>query len=234
MDNLDYLIALSLNPIADETAKEFENIDDSGVVISKKTDRKIRKLIRKSAKCSREETAVVTPMPKRFLRRAAVAILVAVSLMFGGIMSISAVRKSLWKAITEWYNEFFSVNYEKGRARMTVPDKIEEIRKPRLLPQGVVEAVVADDSFDKFICDYYIEEKFVMSFSQKLLTKKTNLINGADAEVSYISVNDNEAVLVKNKKGIVFLDWTDGEYEYTIVGYEISADIMLLMAESVG
>ena len=149
MDNLDYLIALSLNPIADETAKEFENIDDSGVVISKKTDRRIRKLIRKSAKYSREETAVVTPMPKRFLRRAAVAILVAVSLMFGGIMSISAVRKSLWKAITEWYNEFFSVNYEKGRDRITVPDKIEEIRKPRLLPQGVVESVFTE-SFSEY------------------------------------------------------------------------------------
>lgn len=233
MDNLDYLIALSLNPIADETAKEFENIDDFGVVISKKTDRRIRKLIRKSAKCSREETAVVTPMPKRFLRRAAVAILVAVSLMFGGIMSISAVRKSLWKAITEWYNEFFSVNYEKGRARMTVPDKIEEIRKPRLLPQGVVESV-AVDSLSQFLCDYYIDKNLVMTFSQKLLTKKTNLINGEDAEVSYISVNDNEAVLVQNKNGIIVLDWTDGEYEYSIVGNGIGADIILLMAESVG
>lgn len=233
MDNLDYLIALSLNPIADETAKEFENIDDSGVVISKKTDRRIRKLIRKSAKCSREETAVVTPMPKRFLRRAAVAILVAVSLMFGGIMSISAVRKSLWKAITEWYNEFFSVNYEKGRARMTVPDKIEEIRKPRLLPQGVVESV-AVDSLSQFLSDYYIDKNLVMTFSQKLLTKKTNLINGEDAEVSYISVNDNEAVLVQNKNGIIVLDWTDGEYEYSIVGNGIGADIILLMAESVG
>lgn len=233
MDNLDYLIALSLNPIADETAKEFENIDDSGVVISKKTDRRIRKLIRKSAKCSREKTAVVTPMPKRFLRRAAVAILVAVSLMFGGIMSISAVRKSLWKAITEWYNEFFSVNYEKGRARMTVPDKIEEIRKPRLLPQGVVESV-AVDSLSQFLCDYYIDKNLVMTFSQKLLTKKTNLINGEDAEVSYISVNDNEAVLVQNKNGIIVLDWTDGEYEYSIVGNGIGADIILLMAESVG
>lgn len=233
MDNLDYLIALSLNPIADETAKEFENIDDSGVVISKKTDRRIRKLIRKSAKCSREETAVVTPMPKRFLRRAAVAILVAVSLMFGGIMSISAVRKSLWKAITEWYNEFFSVNYEKGRARMTVPDKIEEIRKPRLLPQGVVESV-AVDSLSQFLSDYYIDKNLVMTFSQKLLTKKTNLINGEDAEVSYISVNDNEAVLVQNKNGIIVLDWTDGEYEYSIVGNGIGTDIILLMAESVG
>ena len=233
MDNLDYLIALSLNPIADETAKEFENIDDSGVVISKKTDRRIRKLIRKSAKYSREKTAVVTPMPKRFLRRAAVAILVAVSLMFGGIMSISAVRKSLWKAITEWYNEFFSVNYEKGRARMTVPDKIEEIRKPRLLPQGVVESV-AVDSLSQFLCDYYIDKNLVMTFSQKLLTKKTNLINGEDAEVSYISVNDNEAVLVQNKNGIIVLDWTDGEYEYSIVGNGIGADIILLMAESVG
>lgn len=233
MDNLDYLIALSLNPIADETAKEFENIDDSGVVISKKTDRRIRKLIRKSAKCSREETAVVTPMPKRFLRRAAVAILVAVSLMFGGIMSISAVRKSLWKAITEWYNEFFSVNYEKGRARMTVPDKIEEIRKPCLLPQGVVESVFAE-SFIEYSCAYYINENLVMTFSQKLLAKKTNLINGEDAEVSNISVNDNEAVLVKNKNGIVVLDWTDGEYEYSIVGYGIDTDIILLMAESVG
>lgn len=233
MDNLDYLIALSLNPIADETAKEFENIDDSGVVISKKTDRKIRKLIRKSAKCSREETAVVTPMPKRFLRRAAVAILVAVSLMFGGIMSISAVRKSLWKAITEWYNEFFSVNYEKGRARMTVPDKIEEIRKPRLLPQGVVEAD-SREYFIEYSCDYYIDTTIVMTFSQKLLTEKTNLINGEDAEVSNISVNDNEAVLVRNKNGNIVLDWTDGEYEYTIVGYGIGADIILLMAESVG
>lgn len=233
MDNLDYLIALSLNPIADETAKEFENIDDSGVVISKKTDRRIRKLIRKSAKYSREETAVVTPMPKRFLRRAAVAILVAVSLMFGGIMSISAVRKSLWKAITEWYNEFFSVNYEKGRARMTVPDKIEEIRKPRLLPQGVVEAD-SHENFSEYSCAYYINENLVMTFSQNLLTKKTNLINGEDTEVSNISVNDNEAVLVKNEDGNVVLDWTDGEYEYTIVGYGIGADIILLMAESVG
>lgn len=233
MDNLDYLIALSLNPIADETAKEFENIDDSGVVISKKTDRRIRKLIRKSAKYSREGTAVVTPMPKRFLRRAAVAILVAVSLMFGGIMSISAVRKSLWKAITEWYNEFFSVNYEKGRARMTVPDKIEEIRKPRLLPQGVVESV-ANEDFCRFSCYYCLDENVIMTFYQKVLTKGTNLINGEDAEVSYISVNDNEAVLVKNKNGIVVLDWTDGEYEYSIVGYGIGADIILLMAESVG
>lgn len=172
-------------------------------------------------------------MPKRFLRRAAVAILVAVSLMFGGIMSISAVRKSLWKAITEWYNEFFSVNYEKGRARMTVPDKIEEIRKPRLLPQGVVESV-AVDSFSKYSCDYYIDKNLVMTFSQKLLTKKTNLINGEDAEVSNISVNDNEAVLVQNKNGIIVLDWTDGEYEYAIIGYGIGADIILLMAESVG
>lgn len=233
MDNLDYLIALSLNPIADETAKEFENIDDSGVVISKKTDRRIRKLIRKSAKCSREETAVVTPMPKRFLRRAAVAILVAVSLMFGGIMSISAVRKSLWKAITEWYNEFFSVNYEKGRARMTVPDKIEEIRKPRLLPQGVVESVFTEN-FKEFSCDYYMDTTVVMVFSQNILTERKNLINGEDAEVSYISVNDNEAVLVKNKDGNVVLDWTDGEYEYSIVGNGIGADIILLMAESVG
>ena len=233
MDNLDYLIALSLNPIADETAKEFENIDDSGVVISKKTDRRIRKLIRKSAKHSREKTAIVTPMPKRFLRRAAVAILVAVSLMFGGIMSISAVRKSLWKAITEWYNEFFSVNYEKGRARMTVPDKIEEIRKPRLLPQGVVEAD-SREYFIEYSCDYYIDTTIVMTFSQKLLTEKTNLINGEDAEVSNISVNDNEAVLVRNKNGNIVLDWTDGEYEYTIVGYGIGADIILLMAESVG
>lgn len=233
MDNLDYLIALSLNPIADETAKEFENIDDSGVVISKKTDRRIRKLIRKSAKYSREETAVVTPMPKRFLRRAAVAILVAVSLMFGGIMSISAVRKSLWKAITEWYNEFFSVNHEKGRARMTVPDKIEEIRKPRLLPQGVVESVAVDSVY-KFSCFYYVDESAVMTFSQNILTERKNLINGEDAEVSYISVNDNEAVLVRNRNGNVVLDWTDGEYEYTIVGYGIGADIILLMAESVG
>ena len=233
MDNLDYLIALSLNPIADETAKEFENIDDSGVVISKKTDRRIRKLIRKSAKYSREETAVVTPMPKRFLRRAAVAILVAVSLMFGGIMSISAVRKSLWKAITEWYNEFFSVNYEKGRARMTVPDKIEEIRKPRLLPQGVVESVFTEN-FKEFSCDYYMDTTVVMVFSQNILTERKNLINGEDAEVSYISVNDNEAVLVKNKNGIIVLDWTDGEYEYSIVGNGIGADIILLMAESVG
>ena len=233
MDNLDYLIALSLNPIADETAKEFENIDDSGVVISKKTDRRIRKLIRKSAKYSREETAVVTPMPKRFLRRAAVAILVAVSLMFGGIMSISAVRKSLWKAITEWYNEFFSVNYEKGRARMTVPDKIEEIRKPRLLPQGVVEAD-SREYFSKYSCAYYIDKNLIMVFSQKLLTDKTNLINGDGAEVSNISVYDNEAVLVKNKDGNVILDWTDGEYEYSIVGYGIDTDIIFLMAESVG
>lgn len=233
MDNLDYLIALSLNPIADETAKEFENIDDSGVVISKKTDRRIRKLIRKSAKYSREKTAVVTPMPKRFLRRAAVAILVAVSLMFGGIMSISAVRKSLWKAITEWYNEFFSVNYEKGRARMTVPDKIEEIRKPRLLPQGVVESVFTEN-FKEFSCDYYMGTTVVMVFSQNIFTERKNLINGEDAEVSYISVNDNEAVLVKNKDGNVVLDWTDGEYEYSIVGYGIDTDIIFLMAESVG
>ena len=233
MDNLDYLIALSLNPIADETAKEFENIDDSGVVISKKTDRRIRKLIRKSAKCSREETAVVTPMPKRFLRRAAVAILVAVSLMFGGIMSISAVRKSLWKAITEWYNEFFSVNYEKGRARMTVPDKIEEIRKPRLLPQGVVEAY-SHERFSEYSCDYCINEDVVITFYQNVFRERKNLINGENAEVSYISVNDNEAVLVRNKNGNVVLDWTDGEYEYTIVGYGIGADIILLMAESVG
>ena len=67
-----------------------------------------------------------------------------------------------------------------------------------------------------------------------IFTERKNLINGEDAEVSYISVNDNEAVLVKNKDGNVVLDWTDGEYEYSIVGYGIDTDIIFLMAESVG
>lgn len=93
---------------------------------------------------------------------------------------------------------------------------------------------MAVDRFSEYSCAYYTDKNLVMFFSQKLLTEKTNLINGKDAEVSYISVNDNEAVLVRNKNGNIVLDWTDGEYEYSIVGYGIGADIILLMAESVG
>ncbi|MGM9683126.1 MAG: DUF4367 domain-containing protein [Eubacteriales bacterium] len=109
-DRLDALIALSVKDCIDE---EVNNFLKTEVTVTPSTGftGKIARLVRKS-KTTRH------PFYKP-LRIVAVAILIALSIMFTACVSIPRVREAVWNAIIEWYDDYISI-------RFTAPESSSE------------------------------------------------------------------------------------------------------------
>lgn len=109
-DRLDALIALSVKDCIDE---EVNNFLKTEVTVTPSTGftGKIARLVRKS-KATRH------PFYKP-LRIVAVAVLIALSVMFTACVSIPRVREAVWNAIIEWYDDYISI-------RFTAPESSSE------------------------------------------------------------------------------------------------------------
>ena len=230
MDKYDYLIALATLDARDDDIQMFKELDDSDVVLSDRIQKKIEKLIR------RESTYRDFGFKqfKQILSKAAIIMLVVISVMFAAMMSISAIRTAIWEIVTEWYEEYVAIGYEpeEGLEVIEPPTKIEEIRKPTLLPLGVEEEV-AIDLRSTFACDYYLGDEGCLSFNQFLLSNESGKLDGENVQMTEAFVGEYRAMLCVDENGRYMLDWNDGEYAYRMVSSFLSTDELILIAESV-
>ena len=230
MDKYDYLIALATLDARDDDIQMFKELDDSDVVLSDRIQKKIEKLIR------RESTYRDFGFKqfKHILSKAAIIMLVVISVMFAAMMSISAIRTAIWEIVTEWYEEYVAVGYEpeEGLEVVEPPTKIEEIRKPTLLPLGAEEEV-AVSTRRAFSCDYYLGDDCCISFSQFILEDEIGNFDGENAEALEMLVGDYQAHLLVYDRNSYALNWTDGEYAYSIMSEVLSIDDLIAIAESV-
>ena len=230
MDKYDYLIALATLDARDDDIQMFKELDDSDVVLSDRIQKKIEKLIR------RESTYRDFGFKqfKHILSKAAIIMLVVISVMFAAMISISAIRTAIWEIVTEWYEEYVAVGYEpeEGLEVVEPPTKIEEIRKPTLLPLGAEEEIVASGK-RQFVSDYYLGDEVCLAFKQFLIGSEAGKIDGEHVQTQHVFVGEYQATLFVNEKDRYVIDWNDGEYAYRISSNFLSVNEMLVIAESV-
>ena len=241
-DKFDHLIALAAMKCTEEEASELKSLDTSSVSFDPSYYRKRNKVIRqyKHRTTGRRSTVV----------RLAVAIAAALILMTLLIGCVPRLREAIYNAIVEWYNDYFAVRYEDpdgkeketgyveestttAESEVVAPTYIEDIRKPRDLPEGVWEDVLTQNN-THIIIDYYCGEAYLFSFTQMIIKPNDKYIDNDEVNVKYIDINGNSATVVEyiGKKEINII-WSDNEYSYHIFSTECDLSTLVEYAKSV-
>ena len=250
-DKLDHLIALAASKCLDEEAKALMDIDTSNVQFDAEYYRKRKQAINKYNRRSRLKCT------KTVAIRLLAAIMIMVMLSCALIGCVPKWRRAIYNAILEWYEDCFAVRYEAttGEEAETrypettaaepeeaaaepeeskpVPTYIEEVRKPRNLPEVVWEDVVIQNLITINI-DYYVAEEYLFSFTQRVLKSNDKQFDNEGAEVTYIQINEKDATVVEYAdKEEIYVLWSDGEYAYYIISTECDVETLIQYAESV-
>ena len=227
-DKYDYLIAMATLDAENDDVEMFDNIDTSDVVLSGQAVRKINELIKTSHKNPDKHITKV----RRILSHVAIVALVVISAMFTVMMSVSAIRNAIWSVIVEWQDQYLSVDYE-SNVPVSPPATLEEVRKPALLPQGAEEAVIFDDKWSYFT-EYYVENECCLVFHQSRLNTGESYIDSETVIIEEVMIGEFEGLLLTYEKSTdVIVLWNDGEYRYTLTGYGIDPEILIMIAKSV-
>lgn len=244
-DKFDHLIALAATRCIEEEVKAFNETDVSDVKFDAAYYRKKKHIINKY---KRRENARFARTVSVRVAAAIVIILIAAGVLIG---CVPKWREAIYKAFVEWYDDFFAVSYEDPRGKdaetrraeapetepeeevVVVPTYIEEVRKPRNLPEGVWEDVIVQTN-SAISIDYYFNEEYLFSFTQWLLKPSDNHIDSEDVNVKHIKINGNDATAVEYvNKDERYILWNDREYSYYISSTECDIEILIGYAKSV-
>lgn len=251
-DKFDHLIALAAAKCIEEDVKAFKEIDTSEVHFDASYYCKRKRIIKKY-KHKRAFKAT-----KTVAIRLLVAIMIMVMLSCALIGCVPKWRRAIYEAIVEWYNDCFVVRYEETDAppaetrypettateteeaaavepesTKAAPDHIEEVRKPRELPDGIWEDMVSQNRTTINI-DYYVNEEYLFSFTQRVLKSNDKQFDSEGATVKHIKINENDATIVEYiNKAEIYVLWSDGEYAYYMVSTGCDMETLVQYAESV-
>ncbi len=250
-DKLDCLIKLAYFDCGKRDAEMFESIDTSDVVLSNRLNRRIKRLANKS------EHEKQIKRTKIILSRAIAAVLIVMSIMLVLLLSISATRNAIWEAIIEWYEEYFTVDFQRSAENngetgpavaeaqyglsageylsesVTPPKEIEEVRKPTYLPEGAVEEMLFQ-SKTAVAFKYYIGDDWFCTFNQMPVEKGKKYFDNVTGAVQEIDLNGTVGVVVTySDNSIVTVIWYDNEYLYNIFSDSLRLEEIILIAKSV-
>lgn len=250
-DKLDALISLTAKECGNDDVEMFNNLDTSKVSLDKRFYLKLRQIISKH-----KHTAVVLTL-KKFFVRAAVALMALMSLGFLTIMATPDLRESVFEAVVEWYENYFSIQFKPAEddtvessdasltenskeeselpSAVTHPTKIEKVMKPTYIPDGLEEELAVKNNSGVTI-DYFWGDTLCFTYHQKLLNKHNILFDNDTATITEIRINNNPAQLIEfSDRETIIIVWTDGMYTYYIELQDpaISTDELIKIASSV-
>ncbi len=256
-DKLDCLIQLAYWQCAAKDAARFDETDGAEIVVPKRLDRKVKRLIDKNA----HERKTVSS--KRILGRIAIAAMLIMSVMFTILMSVTGIREAIWRAIVEWHENYITIRYEKDTEAMDEytpentennasdstkeedsvpslennesiipPTSIEEVRKPTYVIEGAFEDTYQNKAY--YLLDYYVENDLVCSFTQFVINDRNRYFDNETAIVKEIYINDYSASLVTySDKSEISIVWSDKEYVYVLFSSVMDIEQLTAIAESV-
>lgn len=252
-DKLDLMIGLALSIERDKDLVMFDALDTSEVIKDKKYYQ-VKKSIFRNYRIKTVMRHIKTGVPK-----VAVFIVAILSAATIAVTSIKPLRNAVIDAIIEWRDEYLTIRYNVPESAYTEeeettesttedtsstqeqtpegtvipPKSIEEVRKPTYFEEGVVENVVLETS-GIIILDYYLNDEYLYSFSQEILTETTIYVDNDDTTVTQVTINDCNAQVIENKiEGLTYLIWNDGEYIYQISSNIYKIEQLINVAESV-
>ena len=250
-DKLDYLIGLASAGCGDDDVEMFNNLDTSKVML----DREFYRI--RDSRIRKHKRAPFVKTMRKVLTRVAVFVLAVVSATTVTVAAIPSLRKAVFNAIGEWYEDYLTINYELPEVEETEsesgietnvdseadasvmeleivrPTKIEQVKKPLYYGEGVIEDI-AFQGRNQVLIDYYLEEQLLYSYKQIVFSEDEMYINNESAIVENLTVNGHVAYFVElidvlGKKVI----WTDGIYIFQLYTESANKDLLLAVAESV-
>lgn len=228
INKLDTLLCAAVYDCHTDDVAMLESLDISAVHFSKAYLRHKKRIL------AEQKKKLVYNYNKIIMNRMIIAALIAVSIILGSVMSISAVRESLWKTIITWYEKYINIQFDCATSESAPPTTIKEVRKPNLLPDGCEEIEIYNDMSGVYI-EYYKENEFLFSFQQGLIQDGVLWINAENVTVSDITINGYKAKLSQkhDNPNDCQIIWNDCEYYYMISGYTLPAEQLIDIASSV-
>lgn len=153
-----------------------------------------------------------------YTKRAAIVALVAISLCFAAVLSISAVREAIWDALVSWYEKSIAVSFV-SKAQTIVPTEILEYREPRAIEEEFERYEISKTG--KGIHIEYEYGEILIIYRQGLLRGFEIQTTNEETMVSNITINGNKGVLTISKPTDIeyaTIIWNDGVYSYKIDG----------------
>ena len=238
LDKLDMLIGLALENFKDDDAEKYIGADLSDVTFSDSYHRRKKRVI------NRYLAKQVFASARKVAARVAIVVLCLISAAFITVMSVSALRNSLWKAIIEWYDDYISIRFEEpiyntednhkpsDNVVVSPPTEILQYCKPLYIPEGVEEEVVLR-SVTSYIVDYYSSDDLCFSYNQSLLNGSEKNFNNEDGIIYSLKIKNYNATVVENSANDnLMIIWEDGVYFYFLLSY-LDIDETIKIAESV-
>ena len=251
-DKLDMMMALAAKDCGNDDVELLDTLDISEVSLDKHFRRKKARIVEKH---KRYPTMLAL---KKGMLRVAIVLMVIMSLGFTTIMAISPMRKAIFEVIIEWYEDYLTIRYEQAAKDVNdasgeegndtkdndensplsdpviiPPTVIEEVRKPTVLPQNVVEDIVIQNK--SFVCiDYYEDGELAYTFNQMLLKDRDMYLDNEGAIVETVDINGNSGTVIQHTEfsGISVV-WSDGEYNYQMITQSTSLDELIHLCRSV-
>ena len=225
-DRLDAMILLSAHVLAEKNEAELMAVDSTNIEIPASLNRRIKRMI--SCECFKHEHGKILTIAKRV----AALVLIACTAAFTFVMSVEAVRETLWHTIVEFFEDYISVTYI---AEDNPPKIIINKKEPTAIPNDWGHKVKID-SQSMYYIQYSINNEVVISFKQMPLNGEDDWIDNENAIINNIYINGNEGVFITLlDKKLCHLMWNDGLYAY-IISYDnskIEHEFGICIAESV-
>ena len=117
-------------------------------------------------------------------RRTAAAVLIVCTVLFGTFISIKAVREDIWRAVTSFFEEYFSF----GTDNSEVQESITEYKAPSWIPEGYTE-IDNQRSKQNFDIVYISDSGDLLIYSQYMYNYSAVQYDNEDVEITDVLIN---------------------------------------------
>lgn len=157
-----------------------------------------------------------------------IAILAAVIMAFSMALSVSAVRETIYKFVSQVYQKYTQIFFSQTSSSSQTESLIFEAYIPSYIPDGF--QLVHQEKNDMIMLEY-VKGKDFISYDQEPLENVSARINTEGVKIENTKLNGMPAQYYSNK-GIQNLIWYDSHYMYT-VSSTLDRKTVFRIAESV-
>ena len=160
----------------------------------------------------------------------AAAVILALLIIFGSMMSVKAIRESVVEFILSIFSEYTAVEVNLDSAE-DAPKEIEIYYSLTYLPEGYHIESIDDDEWRRVI-QCFNEKGELIHFVQETVDT-IHTMNTEGTDLVEIKVSGNRGYYYVNK-GYLTVFWSNGEYLFNLFAKEeLGYDEMIRMAEGI-
>ncbi len=223
-DELDTLLHEALAEVVKKEADEFMALDVTDIEKDPKFEKELLRTLKRQA----------MPSWKRYLRTAAVACILLVSMLFSACMLVPQVRQVLGETMIEFYDKYITLNFRPDTD--APPTELEKRASTSYLPHGYYGTRRAEENDYTDTLVYSTDGELMFTFAQFTMYL-TDIQYGFDVgdTLTKVYINGHIGTLIHYPDGIYeyALIWSDGVYQYSLCGSFESTEELLKIADGV-